>query len=36
MIENVRTDEMKKWCLKNGFVEAEFRRNCYSEGPVRN
>jgi hypothetical protein len=31
MIENVQTDEMKKWCIKNGFVEDSLREKCYIE-----
>lgn len=30
-IESVQTDEMKAWCLKNGFVETFSGSKCYIE-----
>ena len=30
-IESVRSDEMKNWCLKNGFILKHGTDSCYSE-----
>jgi hypothetical protein len=32
VIESVQTDEMKNWCIKNGFIEDQCRPMCYIEG----
>lgn len=29
IIESVQTEEMEAWCLKNSFVEMEYRESCF-------
>ncbi len=34
MIESVMTDEMKNWCIKNGFEKVKGKRNYVSKGAM--